>query len=116
MKKIEEIEFEVSSKSGQLKRFLQKPPNERMPFEIIEVVQILKVLPIAIQKVSTFQRYFNTKSDTHQFAVLPTWTTLKSFSHLQSIYNEVTPSLFRAPRLLKYTCCWTAKSLSPRTL
>lgn len=43
MKRIEEIEFEVLSKIPQLKRFLQKPSAERMPFEIIEVVQILKV-------------------------------------------------------------------------
>lgn len=43
MKRIEEIEFEVTSKSGQIKKFLGKAYDERMPFEVIEVVQILKV-------------------------------------------------------------------------
>jgi hypothetical protein len=44
MKKIEEIEFDVSPKSGQMKKFLAKDHDERMPFEVIEIVQILKVL------------------------------------------------------------------------
>jgi hypothetical protein len=79
MKKIEEIEFEVTSKSSQLKRFLTKPMNERMPFEVIEVVQILKVTILMKQKINTFQRYFNSKSESHNFSVMPTFMTLKTF-------------------------------------
>lgn len=43
MKKLEELEFEVSSKAEQLKKFLLKPSSDRLPFEVIEVAQILKV-------------------------------------------------------------------------